>query len=294
MILASFYIIRYTLFEILIQDTYLEFPLNGLNFFLLAFSTAIIAAAGNIINDIKDVESDAANKKTRRIVKHKISINNAYRYYVALNIIGLLMALYLTINIQAFYLFFIHLISAFLLYFYSPNLKCSGILGNLTIAFLTAMVPLIVLIYFLAVGDSPFIDKIQQFDLLFILIAYAVFSFLINLVREIAKDVEDKKGDKRYNCRTIAVRWSVRRIKKLLLIIIAAAILSIVFLGLVFINTKYYVYATAILIIPAIMIIDLVPTTLTAKSRKDFNHISKSTKVVLTLGLIFLGLLFFV
>ena len=77
-----------------LQGIYLA--LNDWQFGLLTLATILIAAAGYVINDIADQETDHVNKPGKNIVGKGITEDKAYNIYFGLNIIGLLIGFYLT------------------------------------------------------------------------------------------------------------------------------------------------------------------------------------------------------
>ena len=67
---------------------------------LLVLSTVLIAAAGYVINNIFDVETDRINKPNGVIIGRGISETNGYNIYIALNITGVAIGFYLSNVIQ--------------------------------------------------------------------------------------------------------------------------------------------------------------------------------------------------
>ena len=100
--------VKYGLFEAL----EVQLALNNFQFSLLVIATVCIAAAGNVINDIYDVEIDQVNKPSKVIVGKKISEKNSNYIFIVLNVVGVGAGFYLsnTINKPAFAtLFYINL-----------------------------------------------------------------------------------------------------------------------------------------------------------------------------------------
>lgn len=175
---------------------------DNLDFFLLVFSTVLIAAAGNIINDYFDVKADRINKPEKLIITKHIKRRWAILTHWIFNGIAFSIAVYLSIRYQSLWFVFIHLLSINTLWFYSMLFKRKIIVGNLMVASLTALVPLLVMVYF-KVGNSMHL-KFSEFDpdswvaiidykFVYLL---AIFAFIQNLAREIVKDSQDIKGDK--------------------------------------------------------------------------------------------------
>ena len=145
---------------------------NGLFTFA---AVALLCAAGNIINDYFDLESDIINKPKRPIPSGRIQKNTAIALGILLAAVGISAAY--SLNISAFVLAIINLT---VLYTYS-RIKQVTPFGNAIVAYLAASV---FLFGGLAAGS---IQKVRMLALL---------SGLATLAREITKDIEDVKGDK--------------------------------------------------------------------------------------------------
>lgn len=174
---------------------------DSLDFFLLVFSTVLIAAGGNIINDYFDVKADRINKPEKLIITKHIKRRWAIVTHWSFNGIAFLIAIYLSAKYQTLWLVFIHLLSINLLWFYSMLFKRKVLIGNLMIAGLTGLIPLLVLVFFKVSnwynpGYSTF-DPTNDLTNIDYSIVYglAVFAFIQNLAREIVKDCQDVKGD---------------------------------------------------------------------------------------------------
>ena len=68
----------------------------------------------------------------------------------------------------------------------------------------------------------------------FVLI-YTVFAFLLTLIREIVKDMEDVEGDGRSHCRTIPIVWGIKAAQ---IIVIVLSLLTFILI----IYAKEYLY----------------------------------------------------
>lgn len=175
---------------------------DGIDFFLLIFSTVLIAAAGNIINDYFDVKADRINKPEKLIITKHIKRRWAILVHWIFNGVAFTIAVYLSIKYQSLWFVLIHLLSINVLWFYSMLFKRKVLIGNLLIAGLTALVPILVMIYF-KVGNSIHLAysefdsdswvAIIDYRIIYLL---AIFAFIQNFAREIVKDAQDVKGDK--------------------------------------------------------------------------------------------------
>ncbi len=207
------------------------------DFFLLVFSTVLIAAAGNVINDYFDVRADRINKPKRVIIGKHINRRWAILIHTGLNLIAFLIAIYLSVRYHTFWYVFIHLVSINALWLYSLFLKKKPIVGNFVVAGLTALVPILCGVHFYVQGDIHFTDtKVygSAFEYWFMsLIKYgnfiwllAFFAFVNNFAREIIKDIEDIEGDKLLSAKTLPIEYGIRTAKNW---IITLLVLPIVF-----------------------------------------------------------------
>lgn len=165
--------------------------------FLTATSTALIAAAGYMINDYYDVKIDLINKPKKVVIGRILRRRPVLMMHTVLNFTGIALGLlaYWPIGIVNFF-------CAFLLWVYSNQLKRWPLVGNISIAFLTGCSVLVIGVLYQ-----------EQFHLV---LAYAVFAACVNLVREIVKDMEDLKGDASFGCKTIPILIGIPRTKYLL------------------------------------------------------------------------------
>jgi 4-hydroxybenzoate polyprenyltransferase len=162
----------------------------------------------------------------------------------------------------------VNMVAAFLLWFYSNHLKRIPFLGNLTVAFLTALSILILLILY------PQREKL--------VIIYAIFAFFINLIREIIKDIEDWKGDQAFGCRTLPIVWGVRYTKYFLYFLMIIFIVLLSWMTIKLDNYFIKVYF-ALLSVPAAF---FVHRLIISDTTKDFYYLSGFTKMIMLSGII--------
>jgi len=215
---------------------YQKIDAHAIDFFLLVFSTILIAAGGNIINDYFDVKADRINKPEKLIITKHIKRRWAIVTHWSFNGVAFLIAIYLSIKYQTLWLVFIHLLSINILWFYSMLFKRKVMLGNILIALLTGLVPLLVVIYFKVSNwnnpvFSPFDPATWSTEIDYTLVYYlAFFAFVQNLAREILKDIQDMKGDELIYVRSLPMAIGIDKsflvVKLLLLVFPAFAILT--------------------------------------------------------------------
>lgn len=300
--------VLYPLFEI--NNFHLQ--LSEFQFLLLSLSTLMIAAAGYIINDYLDIEADQINKPDKQVVEQSLSKRFTFTAYIIINFLGIAIAIYLAYSIDEFILSFIQVFAASLLWFYSVNLKHQVIVGNIVIAFLVALVPFTAGIYelmlflshakelitpiisYLAPRDQKIAIESFQFsihNILYWVIAYSVFAFFITFIREIVKDIEDLKGDVSTGTYSFPVAFGIEKTKNLIL-----------FIGLVFIaliiwyqvtqlgyeNSYFFYYALILIELPLLYFLYKI---MKANERIHFTRCSKTLKIIMLLGILYLPLL---
>lgn len=140
MIILTQVLIKYFIFE----PFNIAITLNDFGFFLLVLATVCLAAAGNIINDIFDVEADKINKPGKVLIGKSISEKTAYNLFFGLNVLGVLIGFYLANMIQKPSFTAIFIFTSALLYLYAKSLKSYLVLGNILISLLVAMTIIIV------------------------------------------------------------------------------------------------------------------------------------------------------
>jgi 4-hydroxybenzoate polyprenyltransferase len=239
-----------------------------LSFFLFSFSVICTAAAGYVINDIIDTKTDLINKNGKVYIDIKISKKNAILLYYLLNIFALASAIILL----DFVIISFTVVAIFLLYIYSKSLKSTVLIGNMTIALLSAL-PVLEIYYFF----KPLNVDNEFF-------AYALFAFLTTLLREIVKDKEDSNGDLKSGIKTLANTISDSKLKMVLLTVNSALLICLVGF-LFFLNDftmlTFWVYMV-IMILPALLIFVLIYKL----KNHTYSRLSLFIKVYMFLGLI--------
>jgi 4-hydroxybenzoate polyprenyltransferase len=245
------------------------------NLSLLAYlSIVFTAAAGYVINDLFDIKSDAINKKKNKTL---LSINKLKILCIFLSFLSIITAcLYYNKT------FFILSISALIvLYLYSWKLKHLPLIGNLIIALLAGICPLI--IYITHPEIEALISILNTYEVVQLVIPffYGCMSFSTTLIREIIKDIEDVDGDKAVNAKTAPVIFGKKNAKYLalfLLLIVSTLILyTIVNYNNLQLNKVTLMGLITLIFIPLILVMK---NTILSKEKKDFTKISHLLKFI--------------
>jgi 4-hydroxybenzoate polyprenyltransferase len=270
------------------------------DFFLIVFSTVLIAAAGNIINDYFDVRADRINKPEKLIITKHINRKWAILSHWVLNVIAFGIAIYLSARNNTFWYMFIHLLSINALWFYSMYFKRKPFIGNFIVATLTALVPILCGIHFYIHHELPTIE-LENINTPFAFWIYhlmahghyililALFAFASNLAREIIKDIEDIEGDKLLHAKTLPILYGVSKSKWMagLLLILSPILFSLLFF--LKIDSSSNLIENIRLFIPVLgaLFLDIISIVLLiiAKSRKELKRVDLMIKIAMLLGL---------
>jgi 4-hydroxybenzoate polyprenyltransferase len=184
--------------------------LLGVSFWLLSLSTVLVAAAGYIINDYFDINIDIVNKPEKMVLDKIINRRWAMAWHTIFNMAGVSIGFIVAWQIGQIYLGFTQVVCSLLLWFYSTSFKRQVLIGNVVISLLTALSVVIVGFYEKQIYESfaAIISPVGR-KLIQIIGIYALFAFLISMVREIVKDLEDMIGDSKDGCRTLPIVFGV-------------------------------------------------------------------------------------
>lgn len=201
-----------------------------LKFICLLLSVMLIAGAGNIINDYFDIKADRINKPDKMIVEKHISLKSALMWYWVFNFIALSLSIYLSAILQNWWIAGIALITIVFLWSYSALYKRKIFVGNVIVAFLIGVVPIYVLVYNFPIEgfNVSYTGSGLDFGPFFvyeIVIIVAVIAFVLNLMREIIKDMADIRGDLHLEAKTVPIALGIRRTKTILTILLVPLLL---------------------------------------------------------------------
>ncbi len=301
-IAATQYAMRYLLMEPLLPSSTFELQFGEFQFALLVFSTICISAAGYIINDYFDTQADLINKPKRVVVGIKISRRIAMILHAFLNILGVGIGTYLAFYIKLPSLALVFVIATGLLWFYSTNYKRQFLVGNLSVALLTGLVPLMVVLFEIPLLNRTYGQVMLLNDASFGYIfawvsAFSFFAFYTTLIREIIKDAEDFEGDMAYGMKTVPIVLGAVWTKILLVLLISGMIFMLISLLLKFIIFSVepldyisLVYFAVCLVIPLIL---LAIQVLRADDKKGYGRASSLIKIVMLTGILYSVVVFF-
>jgi len=249
-------------------------------FIILLLSVLFITAAGNIINDIYDIKSDAINKPNKVVVDQIITIETAKQWYKITNALGLILGIALCLNIGNPSYSFIFITTVLLLYYYSKKLKSLPIIGNIVVSFLIAICVLILPFF-----DLDFSVKNSNKNLVIGIIKVLIlFAFSLNLIREIIKDIQDVNGDYHLNMNTLPILIGRIRAQKLasFLCVIPIALLFYIIINF---SIQYKITVLYLLLFTLVPLIYVALKLNVTKKKNELHRLSSMLKIIMLLGI---------
>ena len=274
-----------------LEQSYVDLALTDFNYILLVIATVCIAAGGYVINNIMDQDTDEIAKPQNRVVGISISETVAYNWYIGLTIVGVGIGFYLSNVIYKPTFASMFILVATLLYMYATSFKQIPVLGNVVVALMLSTSIIIIGLFDILPAidiDNRFRMK-EAFD---ILMHYAIFAFIINLIREIVKDMEDMDGDYQSGINTLPIAIGVQKTK------IIVGVLTVISIGILayYVNSNlfeldYVVYYAMILIVGPLIYFGV--KLLNAATKKEFYHLSLVLKIILFFGILSIAVIVF-
>ncbi len=268
-------------------------------FLLLVLASVLIAAAGYIINDYFDMHIDAINKPHKVVIDKIVKRRWAIVWHLILSGLGILISLYFSYKTGNWIVAAGNTICVLLLWFYSTTFKKKLLTGNVIISALTAWVILVLFFAYAYIGGGGpafagwnletygfDIKKLFKYTVL-----YAGLAFIVSLIREVVKDMEDMEGDAKYACKTMPLVWGVPATKVFVAVwsVVAIASLTIIqFYAWLLGNKLIVIYTILLIILPLIV---MVKKLYKAVSSKDYHALSTIIKFVMLTGI--LSMIFF-
>lgn len=270
-VIVKYFVIN-KLFDSLVSD---------IDFSFIMIIVLLIAAAGYAINDYFDIRIDRINKPEKVLINKYIPRRNAIIIHAVFNIIAILLTLYLGYKIQSLTFVALVLFMIVSLWLYSVRYKRVLFLGNMIVSLNIALAILIITFYefYMIVNSSMQVD----INFLQITFVYALYAFIINFAREIIKDIQDIKGDMKYNCQTLPIVFGIKNAKYISALFNLAIIISIVYWSITSDSVFFFsVFIYTLIVTPLLYTVFLI---IRAENDNDFKFISLMLKFIMVAGI---------
>lgn len=264
-------------------------PLLGYtDFLLLLVSSVSIAAAGYIINDYFDMDIDHVNKPQKMVIGKLISRRWAMLWHMLLSLIGLFLTAIVALHVSNMLLLVFNFASVVVLLFYSTTFKKKLLIGNVLISLLTAWVIGVLFVAEINLADLSYLknhktelDKLYKYTLV-----YAGFAFIVSLIREVVKDLEDMIGDKKFGCTTMPIVWGVN-VSKIFIAIWLVVLMGLLLAILIYAIIHNWFWLQLLLILSLLIyLVYILVHVRKASAISDYSLISKHIKLVMLVGIL--------
>ncbi|MDR2222106.1 MAG: geranylgeranylglycerol-phosphate geranylgeranyltransferase [Flavobacteriaceae bacterium] len=231
------------------------------NLFLIIFASSLAIAGGYIINNFYDAEKDLINRPNKSMLDRLVSQATKLRVYFAMNFLAVGIVLPVSYHASIFFSAYI-----FLLWFYSHKLKKYPIIGNLVASMLAIL---------------PFFGILMYFKFFYVSIfIHAFFLYLIILVREVVKDMENIKGDFANNYQTIPVRFGEKRAKEVISFLVVLTLFPIFLL----VNNEHVGYMSYYFYLSIVVLVLFLYRLWMSHTIVEYHRLHLSLKLLILLG----------
>lgn len=261
---------------------------------LIICATVLIAAGGYVINDYFDVKIDRINRPDSLIVTHSVSKPAAMRLSLILSVSGIICGVISAILLRSMTIGMLFVLVPGLLWFYSSSYKRLFMVGNVTIALLAALTPMLIALANVAVLQLRYETILPYTTLVHDMYAwlggFALFAFLLTWIREIIKDMQDQMGDRELECHSMPVVCGEKWTKVFITVLIA---ITLAVLGHLWyhvlpfptnwasLSTRYIVLGIVIPILGALWLL------WSAKIPSDYKTCQQVVKLTMFLGMLY-------
>lgn len=229
--------------------------------FLIVMASSLTIASGYIINNFYDSKKDLINRPRKAMLDRLVSQDTKLKVYFSINLFVVFLASFISWRAVLFFSAYI-----FVIWYYSHKLKKFPFIGNLIAAFLAVL---------------PFFGVLMYYKNFYhVIFAHAIFLYLLILIREFVKDLENIEGDLVSNYKTIPVLYGDNIAKYSITVLTVLTIVPVYFLIEVF-DVGYmdiYFY------ISYIVLIFFLFKLWNSKTKQDFLKLHFLIKLVIVAG----------
>jgi len=297
LIAATQYLVRFCIIAPILRIKGLDLQMSELWFAMLVLATVLLAAGGYAINDYFDTKTDAINRPSRVLVGKGLSRKFAIKLHFLLSTVGSILGIATSAYVGVWQYALIFPLVGGLLWFYSTTYKGQLVIGNLIIAFMAGMVPLLVLMFEYGkithtLLDALLINGVNLNAITYWVLGFAVFAFVTTLIREVVKDMEDFNGDIQTGRTTIPIAWGANAAKTIVVILTLLEVLAVYWVFFTFlyilpsdrIDWISMIYITATIVVPLLV---LAVRVVLASTASHYRFASLLVKLVMVFGVLY-------
>ena len=283
---------RYCIVQPILYNSHQTYNVSLPYFIFILLSSVLITGGGNIINDYFDQNIDQINKPHKTIVGKIINRRWVLLWHLLFSLTGILLGFEVSRKTNILWIAPMNLLCVLLLFIYSIALKRRFLLGNLLISLLTAWVIFIISIAELRTADTLKAGSFINQKIFKLSVIYGGFAFIITLIREVIKDLEDIAGDRKFGCTTMPIVWGQNATKVFVAVWLIVLTAAITIINIYIISFGWWLSAMYSFLFIALPLIWVFNRLTLAINSKDFHKLSSYVKWIMLSGII--SMIFFI
>jgi 4-hydroxybenzoate polyprenyltransferase len=282
-IALTFFFLRYLVFI----PVYLKYSVSpcmgGPEYSLLIIATMLIAAAGYIANDYFDVFTDRINKPRKQYIGILIKPGSAFTSAVMLSILAVAIAAWLSLSKQSWLMPGMLIVALMVVWWYASMLKRSLLWGNIAVSCMSAGT---IVMAWVAEMEYSILPAEASALISKVIMAVSIFAFLLSLLREIVKDIEDMEGDLVIKCRSLPIVKGLPFTKKVLLALALITILLLITIQICLIQQQMIIAVAWLLITVELPLVYFMSKLKKLQSKDEFHSMSRLLKLIMIGGIV--------
>ena len=228
---------------------------------LIVLASICVVAGGYIINDFYDSQADKINRPYKAVLDGYVTQGTKLSLYFVLNFMGVVIAFFVSWRAAFFFSVYI-----FGIWLYSHKLKRYPTIGLFTATVLTILPFFAVFVYFKNFSKIIFV--------------HAVFLFLVIMVRELIKDLENIKGAVASNYKTFPIAYGERYTKTFSILLLTLSLAPAIFLlsypAITYMRYYFYVAFVSLIIVGIVMV--------KSNQKRHYTILHNTLKLLLLVG----------
>lgn len=289
------YSIRLLLLQPLLNVYGLSFASTEFEFAMMVISVAFLTAAAGIINDYFDRKADLLNHPEKVVLVTKVNRRFAIILHGVLNFIGIFAGFFVTYKSGSFTFGYITILMTALFYLHAAVFKKKFIVGTLLISLIIAGVSFLpwVAEYSFAVLRNPSPLALDLYDHLQIFpLGFSITVFILNLAREVSKDLISFRGDFQSGSKTMPILFGKKKSRYFISIVLFLIVVLTLTEWFFYLRDMHYIkyqlptflYLLVLIIMPCLF---LGMYAVRMKGRRQYAIMVKSIQLLMSLVVMF-------
>jgi 4-hydroxybenzoate polyprenyltransferase len=279
----TFLMLRYLVFIPVYSSFSMTPGMGSLQYLIMITATILIAAAGYVSNDYFDVVTDRINKPEKQYIGKQISPGSALVIALLLSFAAIILSTWLTLIIRSWMPATLLLIALAVVWWYAVQLKKSYLWGNIAVACMSAGT--IAMAWLVETQCSQIPSETSQI-ITRIVSVISIFAFLLTLLREILKDIEDIKGDRLIDCKSLPIVKGIAFTKSTLFVITLTTIILLAIAQIYLFQYQRFTAVLWLLICVEIPLICFATALQKSKTKTEYHRLSSLLKLIMLTGIL--------